>query len=204
MNVTKVSPWEKDGKTRYYITFGDGSEAVCFSEQAAALEIGADLPDGWVLEPPKQDGWKPMLKAPKKAGGGGFGGGRPPRWIDTEEGARWQDERINRRRALELASQSIQASTIIEHERTRDERVIAVAGTYYDFLNAGAVPAVPARQPSAGGSPAAVSPGGGADREGAGGGQPRGEVAPVSKPPRSTERPKYDPDAWAGMPGMNG
>lgn len=103
-NVTKVSEWLNPNKhkSQWFITLDDGTEAVCFSEQATELEIGKALPPGWIINPPKEEGWKPMLQAPKKPGGGGA-----PAWRNTEEGARFEQEQMNRRTALMQATPAV-------------------------------------------------------------------------------------------------
>lgn len=132
MNVQTVNAWEKDGKTRWYVHFEDGSDAVCFSPQAADLKPGP-LPDGWELDPPKEPGWKPMLRAPKKAGGGGGGGG-PAAWRNTEAGFRFEQGQMNRRTALMQA---------VEISRNFDGDWPIFAEPMYEWLQAAGEPASP-------------------------------------------------------------
>lgn len=147
--VIRVNPWEKDGKTRYFVDLMQGSdkvESVSFSEKAADLEIGKPLPEGWELKPPKQEGWKPMLKAPKAQRGGGFGGGAAA-WRNTKEGAHAEQERMDRRTAL------MQAVAIT----VEPNQVLKKADEFYSWLRStsGAAPVAPATGAGSGSEPPA-------------------------------------------------
>lgn len=190
-NVAKVSPWEKDGKTRYYITLDNGTEAVSFAGEAASLEIGQPLPEGWTLEPPKQEGWKPMLKAPRKSGGGGGGGFAA--WRNTKEGQEYEQEAMDRRTALmQAVAVSVDPSS-----------VESLSVKFYDWLRATKKQATTPQTTGVRKPPASPAPeptqgpqGGGARSAGAGGSSRKGKAEGAATPPRSND----DGDnPWAGM-----
>lgn len=120
--IERVNEWEKEpGKFRWYVDFVDGTKAVCFSEAAKELETGKPLPDGWVIEPPKQEGWTPMLKAPRK---GGFGGA-PAAFRNTREGFYAEQQSIHRSVALDKAlvfhGMRVEPPTVEQLLRTANE-----------------------------------------------------------------------------------
>jgi hypothetical protein len=127
--VTKVNEWEKDGKVRYYVDFEDGSSAVCFSEKAKDLEVGKQLPEGWELDPPKQEGWKPMLKAPKAQRGFGGGGGMAA-FRNTKEGQAIEQQHMDRRTAL------MQAVALVVSDKT-DLYWSDCANKMYEWIRSG-------------------------------------------------------------------
>jgi hypothetical protein len=145
--VTRVNRYEKDGKVRFYVDLdrdGEKVEAVSFADKAEGLEIGKPLPEGWVLEPPKEAGWKPMLKAPK--GGGGFRGRSP-------EMESFIQERMDRRTAL---MQAVQLCG--ENHQDAEWATVPLAHRFYTWLRE-TVPAVTAAGKPGDTPPAAPSPG---------------------------------------------
>ena len=103
--VTKVSEWQNPNKNKpqWFVDLDDDGErveSVCFSPQAADLRTGEPLPAGWLLQAPKEEGWKPMLKAPAPQGGGGGKREYIPAFHQTAEGVAYEQERMDRRTAL--------------------------------------------------------------------------------------------------------
>jgi hypothetical protein len=104
----KVSDWIADGgeqRTTYWVTLVNETgqrEVPCYDPRGKDLKEDAPLPEGWEVKTSKAG--KPYLAAPR-AGGGGGGSKRDyvPRHGDTAEGFRENDERVDRRKALELA-----------------------------------------------------------------------------------------------------
>lgn len=182
--VVKVAPWEKDGKTRYYVTFSDGTEAVSFSGDAASLEIGRALPDGWFLEAPKQEGWKPMLKSPKKSGGG-FGGGAAA-WRNTKEGAWFEAVARAVNTAVMQSASTDEANTWLDWSITK---LTSLAGGNGSPKTAPPVRPAPDSPPSGGGAPR--SGGSGATAQAAYG---EGAAKQTPAPARTTSE-----NPWEGM-----
>jgi hypothetical protein len=116
----KESQWMKDGveATTYWVTLVDGvgqREVPCYDPRGKDLKEDAPLPEGWEVKTSKAG--KLYLAAPKATGSGGFrssGGSKKdyiPRHGDTVEGFRENDERVDRRKALELAVQIFNGPT---------------------------------------------------------------------------------------------
>ena len=123
VRIKSVNASQKEGqKPRWYINFEDGSAAVCFSSQAAELQAG-DLPSGWALEPPKQEGWLPVLKTPKTSGSGAYRGGK------SDDERRDIRRQVALKAAVELASADSSVDSILD-----------VAGLFNEWLNQGFSP----------------------------------------------------------------
>jgi hypothetical protein len=124
LGVSEPKPWSSGDGVTYWVTLDDRTEDVpCYSDQAAALKIHEPLPEGWELG--KSSKGKDKLTPPKSAGGGK----KPytPRFTDTEAGWRLNDERVDRRAALEKA-------TAFFDKNLDDEDLLAMAGRMYAWL----------------------------------------------------------------------
>jgi hypothetical protein len=197
----KASEWMADGgeqRTTYWVTLVNETgqrEVPCYDPRGKDLKEDAPLPEGWEVKTSKAG--KPYLAAPKVSGGGGWTGGSgrsagaSAAWRNTEAGAKWEDERVDRRRALEQAVAwwaAVQAGTLDENLR--------IADAFYAWLREsvsgplGAEPPLPA--PVTARSQAAAGIVGGADTPSdEGGGQPNSPPPQVTPPPRP---PKPTPE----------
>lgn len=85
------------------VTLATGSgiaHAICFGPQADDLKKGDPLPGDWKMEPGE---YGPVLRYPKRDGGGGRGGGFAS-WRNTEEGFKYEQQKMDRRTALMQAT----------------------------------------------------------------------------------------------------
>jgi hypothetical protein len=174
----KVEKWtNRDGEdvTSYRVTLVNETgqrEVPCYSPLGKDLKEDAPLPEGWEVKTSKAG--KPYLAAPRLTSGGGGGGqtgsrfssGAPAAWRNTEAGAKYEQERMDRRTAL---MQAIAASEARENPRLSD--LAAVADHFYTWL----------RQ--------TVDGGGGQPNRSA----PQGESSAPRPPKRTTNQP---PPGW--------
>jgi hypothetical protein len=104
----KVDKWtNNDGEpvTSYKVSLVNETgqrEVNCYSPLGKDLKEDAPLPEGWEVKTSKAG--KPYLAAPRATSGGG-GGGRSSfnsstAWRNTEAGAKYEQERMDRRTAL--------------------------------------------------------------------------------------------------------
>jgi len=88
--------------TSYRVTLVDGAgqrEVPCYDPRGRDLAEDAPLPDGWEVRMSKAG--KLYLAAPKPPTSGGYrSGGAPAAWRNTEAGAKYEQERMDRRTAL--------------------------------------------------------------------------------------------------------
>ena len=107
VEAVKESHWMKDGveTTTYWVTLVDGvgqREVPCYDPRGKDLKEDSPLPEGWEVKTSKAG--KLYLAAPKQSsGGGGRAGqafGAPAAWRNTEAGAKYEQERMDRRTAL--------------------------------------------------------------------------------------------------------
>jgi hypothetical protein len=107
VEAVKESQWMKDGveATTYWVTLVDGvgqREIPCYDPRGKDLKEDAPLPEGWEVKTSKAG--KPYLAAPRQSSGGGGGGlgrsGISTAWRNTEAGAKYEQERMDRRTAL--------------------------------------------------------------------------------------------------------
>jgi hypothetical protein len=103
--VEKVgsSQWMKDGveTTTYWVTLVDGvgqREIPCYDPRGKDLKEDSPLPEGWEVKTSKAG--KPYLAAPRNAPGGGRRDSLAAAWRNTEAGAKYEQERMDRRTAL--------------------------------------------------------------------------------------------------------
>lgn len=107
VEAVKPSTWQTDSgeqRTTYWIKLVNETgerELPCYDPRGADLKTDAELPEGWEVKTSKAG--KLYLAAPKASGGGGWAGKGQAAWANTEAGQRWNDERVDRRRAMELA-----------------------------------------------------------------------------------------------------
>jgi len=96
-------PWAKDDGTVvkvYWVSLeGHPKDVPCYDERGKDLAVGTPLPDGWAIKQSKAG--KDYLAAPGKPAGGKRE--YVPRYTDTREGFDAEQERVDRRRALEYA-----------------------------------------------------------------------------------------------------
>jgi hypothetical protein len=98
--------WEKDGEpvTTYWVRLvnATGQRRVpCYDPRGKDLRLDAELPAGWEVKTSKRG--KPYLAAPRLTSGGGGHRGAGPQttaWRNTEVGAKYEQERMDRRTAL--------------------------------------------------------------------------------------------------------
>jgi hypothetical protein len=103
----------KDGveATTYWVTLVDGvgqREVPCYDPRGKDLKEDAPLPEGWEVKTSKAG--KLYLAAPRQSSGGGVRGTGPnpaslAAWRNTEAGAKYEQERMDRRTALMQAVQ---------------------------------------------------------------------------------------------------
>jgi hypothetical protein len=129
------APWTND-KGEQVITYTvilvnetGQREVNCYDPQGKDLKEDAPLPEGWEVKTSKAG--KPYLAAPRLTSGGGGHRGAGPQttaWRNTEAGAKYGDERVDRRRALEQAiAMNYPAETPFGH-------ILTVAGELYAWL----------------------------------------------------------------------
>jgi hypothetical protein len=164
--ITAVEP---KGEKAAILVMDDGSRIWTPDKAKADELVGKPIPSEWTQ---KVGDFGPQAFPPRAKGGTG-GGGRAyvPKWVDTEIGARWQDGRINRRRALELAQQQSVAGDA--------KAVLTMAEKFLGFLIVDDITA----------SSLAPSPseGGGAERPSGGGGPATSGGKPAApQPPTPT------------------
>jgi hypothetical protein len=104
----KVEKWtNRDGEdvTSYRVSLVNETgqrEVPCYSPLGKDLKEDAPLPEGWEVKTSKAG--KPYLAAPRLTSGGGERAGRlasaPTAWRNTEAGAKYEQERMDRRTAL--------------------------------------------------------------------------------------------------------
>jgi len=100
----KVEKWtNRDGEdvTSYRVTLVNETgqrEVPCYSPLGKDLKEDAPLPEGWEVKTSKAG--KPYLAAPRASGGGRSVGAAPAAWRNTESGAKYEQERMDRRTAL--------------------------------------------------------------------------------------------------------
>jgi hypothetical protein len=183
--IASVQPepsfWSKDEKQAWFVNgrFADNSELSVWnnSEDQAKEVIGVlsaliGKEGEYEVDGKKLKDWPGK---PGKKSGAGFGGRNfVSKWTDMEPGARWMDDRINRRRALELAVQ--EAGPGATETVARADLVMARAKEFYEFLNAGGA-SIPAAA-----SPAPLTPSGGGAPRPSGGGGPAESPGEGSKP----------------------
>jgi len=103
MNVVSVAPHPNTEKNWRHVTLeenGNRQRAVCFAGAAADELKPGPLPPDWRM---KQGEHGPILEPPRKPGGGGFGGGG---YRNSEAGVRYEQDRLDRRLAAELAARA--------------------------------------------------------------------------------------------------
>jgi hypothetical protein len=101
----KSETWtNRDGEdvTSYRVTLVSDvgqREVPCYDPRGKDLIEDAPVPDGWEVKTSKAG--KLYLAAPKAAISGGFrSSGAPAAWRNTEPGAKYEQERMDRRTAL--------------------------------------------------------------------------------------------------------
>jgi hypothetical protein len=100
----KVEKWtNRDGEdvTSYKVTLVNETgqrEVPCYSPLGKDLKEDTPLPEGWEVKTSKAG--KPYLAAPRVSGGGRSVGAAPAAWRNTEAGAKYEQERMDRRTAL--------------------------------------------------------------------------------------------------------
>jgi hypothetical protein len=129
------APWTNDKGEQvitYTVTLVNETgqrEVPCYTPLARDLKEDAPLPEGWEVKTSKAG--KPYLAAPRLTSGGGGHRGAGPQttaWRNTEAGAKYEDERVDRRRALEQAiAMNYPAETPFGH-------ILTVANELYAWL----------------------------------------------------------------------
>jgi hypothetical protein len=102
----KVEKWtNRDGEdvTSYRVSLVNETgqrEVPCYSPLGKDLKEDAPLPEGWEVKTSKAG--KPYLAAPRQSSGGGgsLRSGASTAWRNTEAGAKYEQERMDRRTAL--------------------------------------------------------------------------------------------------------
>jgi hypothetical protein len=196
VEAVKESQWMKDGveATTYWVTLVDGvgqREVPCYDPRGKDLKEDAPLHEGWDVKTSKAG--KLYLAAPRQSSGGGLtGSGRPgspatTAWRNTEAGAKYEDERVDRRRALE---QAVAANP---------DSVLGLAETFYAWLResvsagTGAVGLI--ADGKAGSGDANTRPADTPSDEG--GGQLNSPTHREAAPPSSSKRaPNQPPPGW--------
>jgi hypothetical protein len=173
--VSTVTAIEPKGDKAAILVMDDGSRVWTPEKAMAGDLVGKPIPSNWTQ---KTGDYGPQAFPPRPAKGPP--GGRPTRWADTEDGARWMDGRINRRRALELA---VQLAVKEDVERPpSDPWIVGVASHFYTFLNVDS--------PSGGGDPVVPGKeqrGTTARREGSGSSSTTQGKLPAAQAPRTTD-----------------
>jgi hypothetical protein len=132
----KVEKWtNRDGEdvTSYRVTLVNETgqrEVPCYSPLGKDLKEDAPLPEGWEVKTSKAG--KPYLAAPRVSGGGRSVGAAPAAWRNTEAGAKYEQERMDRRTALMQA-------TVLAHAVGTDAPspslgIAAYADAFYAWL----------------------------------------------------------------------
>jgi hypothetical protein len=106
VEAVKESQWMKDGveATTYWVTLVDGvgqREVPCYDPRGKDLKEDAPLPEGWEVKTSKAG--KLYLAAPRMPGKGAQGSPKwesSSSWRNTEAGAKYEQERMDRRTAL--------------------------------------------------------------------------------------------------------
>jgi hypothetical protein len=103
----KVEKWtNRDGEDvvsyRVSLINETGQRDVpCYDPRGKELKEDAPLPEGWEVKTSKAG--KPYLAAPKSASSGGWRSSAPTEWRKTEAGFKYEQERVDRRAALDKA-----------------------------------------------------------------------------------------------------
>jgi hypothetical protein len=124
----KVSDWIADGgeqRTTYWVTLISETgqrEVPCYDPRGKDLKEDAPLPEGWEVKTSKAG--KPYLAAPKASAG-------PTAWRNTETGARYEQERMDRRTAL---MQAVTMGTIGGSQGALTASVLDLAEKFYEWL----------------------------------------------------------------------
>lgn len=96
----RESEWvnsDNEKVTTYWIELDGEKEVPCYQPEGKDLKLNEPLPAGWEVKLSKKG--KEYLAPPRKQGGGGGFGGKPA-WTNTEAGAAFVQERMDRRTAL--------------------------------------------------------------------------------------------------------
>jgi hypothetical protein len=195
VEAVKESQWMKDGveATTYWVTLVDGvgqREVPCYDPRGKDLKEDAPLPEGWEVKTSKAG--KLYLAAPRTTTTGGrsasFGGSPQAAWRNTEAGAKYEQERMDRRTALmqAVAWRSVGAPDFLEW-----------AEVFYAFLResvSAPTEGSKTRNPGVAGT-APDQPGSGADTpsDGSGGTSYRTVAPQDSPPPSSSKRTANEP-----------
>jgi hypothetical protein len=188
----------KDGveATTYWVTLVDSvgqREVPCYDPRGKDLKEDAPLPEGWEVKTSKAG--KPYLAAPRVSGGGGGSGrsvsGPSTAWRNTEAGAKYEQERMDRRTAL------MQAVATDHYATEHDMRTLGVKGyadEFYAWLRRSVGGEALAGVRGSNQLSSAVSPPTTMDE---GGGQPTSPSPQVTPPPRPPKRsPNQPPSGW--------
>jgi hypothetical protein len=134
VEAVKESQWMKDGveATTYWVTLVDGvgqREVPCYDPRGKDLKEDAPLPEGWEVKTSKAG--KLYLAAPRQSSGGGVRGTGPnpaslAAWRNTEAGAKYEQERMDRRTAL---MQAVALRADVTQEPVKD-----IANSFYAWL----------------------------------------------------------------------
>jgi hypothetical protein len=134
----KVEKWtNRDGEdvTSYRVTLVNEigqREVNCYDPRGKDLKEDTPLPEGWEVKTSKAG--KPYLAAPRNsAPGGGRSNPLQTAWRNTEAGAKYEQERMDRRTAL------MQAVTAHPSEETPDApvynpEILGTADMFYAWL----------------------------------------------------------------------
>jgi hypothetical protein len=135
----KVDRWtNRDGEdvTSYKVTLVNETgqrEVNCYSPLGKDLKEDAPLPEGWEVKTSKAG--KPYLAAPRQSSGGGGGrySGAPASaaWRNTEAGAKYEQERMDRRTAC---MQAVAMGTIGGSQGALTASVLKLADEFYQWL----------------------------------------------------------------------
>jgi hypothetical protein len=133
----KASTWTSDDgpKTTYWVTLVNETgqrEVPCYDPRGKDLKEDAPLPEGWEVKTSKAG--RPYLAAPRLTSGGGGHRGAGPQttaWRNTEAGAKYEQERMDRRTALMQAVAEFAVPSV--HPRP-DSHVLKSAEEFYQWL----------------------------------------------------------------------
>jgi len=186
----KVEKWtNRDGEdvTSYRVTLVNETgqrEVPCYSPLGKDLKEDAPLPEGWEVKTSKAG--KPYLAAPRQSsGGGGAGSGHSTAWRNTEAGAKYEQEKTDRRTAIMQAPRDLNGFIIWdEAERIFSflRESVSTPGREQDVKAGGTVTAAVRPAPGVG---ANVDEGGDKSNKGASG----------EAPPRPPKRMANEPPA---------
>jgi hypothetical protein len=112
------APWTNDKGEQvvvYRVTLVNETgqrEVPCYSPLGKDLKEDTPLPEGWEVKTSKAG--KPYLAAPRVSGGGRSVGAAPAAWRNTEAGAKYEQERMDRRTAL-MQAVALHGSPATDH-----------------------------------------------------------------------------------------